>query len=62
VDKAEAEVVFIVVDLVTMAEAMVVDKDEVVDKGDAVEVKVMVVIVMMVCTSPEVLNSMMSAQ
>ncbi len=54
--------VFIVVDLVTMAEAMVVDKDEVVDKGDAVEVKVMVVIVMMVCTSPEVLNSMMSAQ
>jgi hypothetical protein len=27
-----------------------------------VEVKVMVVIVMMVCTSPEVLNSMMSAQ
>jgi hypothetical protein len=51
VDKAEADVVFIMVDLVTTAEDMVVDRDEVVDKGDAVEVKVMLVIMMMACTS-----------
>jgi hypothetical protein len=50
VDEAEVDVAFIAVDMVAMV-AMVVDKDVVVDKGDAVEVEVMVVIVMMACTS-----------
>jgi hypothetical protein len=47
VDEAEVDMAFIAVNMV----AVVVDKDVVVDKGDAEKVEVMVVIVMMACTS-----------
>jgi hypothetical protein len=49
-DEAEVVTVFIMVDVAAVAEVTAVDKDVVADKGDAVEVGVIKVIMMMVYT------------